>query len=116
MSLSADVEGVDRLVGTLDAAAAALVDIDLHPIGRDLVAAAIPRTRVRSGRLVDTVRAAIVDDTVVLEAGGIDGVDYAGYVHALDPWLAETVAAETDHVVDQVTDQVVDITDTITGV
>lgn len=112
MSLSASIEGVDQLVDTLEAAAAQLVDLDLHPLAADLQSAAVPRTRVDRGWLRDTVRATVVDDGVILEAGS-DRVDYAGIVHAYDPWLAETIDAVP--VVDQVVDQVVDITDTIHG-
>ena len=114
MSLTASLEGVDRLVGTLEAAADAVVSLDLDPIATDLETAALPRTRVDRGWLRDTVRASVVDDSVVLEAGG-GRVDYAGIVHAYDPWLAETVSTEASRVTDQVTDQVVDIVETIEG-
>lgn len=112
MSVSASFEGVDRLVDTLEAAAADLVDLDLHPIAGDLVAAAVPRTRVDRGWLRDTVRASVVDDAVILEAGG-GPVTYAGIVHAYDPWLADAVDATP--VVDDVVDQVDDIIQTIQG-
>lgn len=115
MSLSADLEGVDRLVDTLERAAGDLVDLDLRPIAGDLVVAALPRTRVDRGWLRDTVRASVVDDAVVLEAGG-GAVDYAGIVHAYDPWLSDTIAAQSDQVVDQVVDQVDNIIATIQGV
>jgi hypothetical protein len=112
MSIVATFEGVDRLVDTLEAAADALVDLDLNPLAVDLETAALPRTRVDRGWLRDTVRASVVDDAVILEAGG-GAVDYAGIVHAYDPWLAEAI--EATPVVDQVTDQVVDIVETIHG-
>jgi hypothetical protein len=115
VSVTASVEGVDRLVGTLEAAAGDLVDLDLSPVAVDLAAAAVPRTRVDRGWLRDTVRASVVDDAVVLEAGG-GPVDYAGIVHAYDPWLAETITAEETRVVDQVTDQVVDIIESVQGI
>lgn len=73
------------------------------------------RTRVDRGWLRDTVRASVVDDAVVLEAGG-GPVDYAGFVHAYDPWLSETLTATETTVVDQVTDQVDDIAATIHGI
>lgn len=114
MSITADLEGVDRLVATLEAAADDLVSLDLQPIAVDLQAAAVPRTRVRSGRLRDTVRASVVDDDVILEAGSPD-VDYAGIVHAYDPWLADTVLAEETQVVDLLEQQVDDIVSTIEG-
>lgn len=112
MSVTATFEGVDRFVDTLEAAGRALVDLDLDPLAGDLQTTAIPRTRVRSGRLRDTVRASVVDDDVILEAGGGD-VDYAGIVHAYDPWLSESIAATP--VVDLVVDQVAGIVSTIQG-
>ena len=114
MSIAASVEGVDRLVDTLEAAADAVAVLDLDPIAADLEVAALPRTRVDRGWLRDTVRASVVDDAVILEAGG-GPVDYAGIVHAYDPWLTETLTAQTDRVVDLVVVEVVDAVDLIQG-
>lgn len=115
MSLTASVEGVDRLVGTLDDAAGLLVDLAPPPQAGDvLVAAARPRTPYDRGFLVDTVQAGVVDQAVVLSAGTRD-VYYAAIVHARRPWLADTIADQADTITQLVVDQVDDVIDTITG-
>lgn len=114
MSLTADVEGVDRLADTLAAASAELLDLNLTPLGTALVDAALPRTPRRTGKLAQTVRASVVDQTVTLTAGAA-GVDYATYVHAANPWLAKTITDQTDRAADLVTTQVVDVVGTIQG-
>lgn len=113
MSLTASVEGVDRLAATLDDAGQRLQR--LVPAGGDaLVSAALPRTPRRTGRLAGTVRAFVVDQQLVLTAGG-GGVDYAAIVHASQPWLADTLRDQVDEQLDTVLAQVTTITDTIQG-
>ena len=115
MSLTASVEGVDRLAATLTDAASDLVRLAPSPqAGDKLVSAALPRTPVRIGRLRRTVRAFVVDQQLVLTAGG-GAVDYAAIIHARRPWLADTLAEQADEVVDTVADQVTHIIDTIQG-
>lgn len=116
MSLTADLHEVDRLVGDLDDVAGRLVDVD-QPAGiiaDDLVAAAQPVTPYDRGNLVKTVRATVVAGDVILVAGGT-GVDYAGPVHARQPWLADTVTRQLDQAVDTLTDHLTDIVGTIEG-
>ena len=113
MSLSASVEGVDRLVATLQDAGHQLERIT-PPGGEELVSAALPRTPRRTGLLAGTVRAFVADQELVLTAGG-GPVDYAAIVHANQPWLADTIRDQADRITDQVVDQVIDITDTIRG-
>lgn len=115
MSLTASVEGVDRLVDTLDDAGRRLVDLaPPDQAGDVLVAAAIPTTPRDKGLLVQTVQATVVDQDLILTAGG-GVVDYAAIVHADRPWLADTIRDQADRITDLVLDDVVDITHTIQG-
>jgi hypothetical protein len=115
VTLTASVEGVDRLVDTLDDAARRLVELAPSPAAGDLlVAAAIPVTPRDKGDLVKTVAATVVDQDHVLVAGG-GVVDYAAIVHANRPWLADTIRDRTDQVIDTVDNQVTDIVTTIEG-
>lgn len=113
MSLTASVEGVDQLVGSLGDASQQLQKL-APPGGDALVSAALPRTPRRTGLLAGTVRAFVADQELVLTAGG-GPVDYAAIVHANHPWLADTIRDQADRITDQVVDQVEQITDTIRG-
>lgn len=113
MSLTASVEGVGRLVATLDDAGRRLQQL-APPGGDALVEAALPRTPRRTGRLAGTVRSFVVDQQLVLSAGGGE-VYYAALVHARRPWLADTVRDQAETVTDLVVDQVNHIIDTIQG-
>jgi hypothetical protein len=115
VSLTASVEGADRLVATLDDAATALTGLQPAPQAADvLVATAVPITPRDKGDLVQTVAATVVDQDLVLTAGG-GVVDYAAIVHATRPWLADTIRDRTDQVIDTVDNQVTDIVTTIEG-
>lgn len=117
MSVSADLQAVDRLVDQLQDAAGDLVDQLDRPAGivaDQLVAAAQPVTPHDRGLLVQTVRASVVAGDPILVAGGT-GVDYAGYVHARQPWLADTITRQTDEAVDTYTAYLADVVGTIEG-
>ena len=112
--LTASVEGVTALVNSLDGAAAELARLDHTPGATALAAAAEARTPRRTGALAATVRASVVDDGLIVEAGG-GSVDYAGVVHAHTPFIADAIAAQTDTVVDAYATQLETIIDTVKG-
>lgn len=115
MTVSADTSDVDQLADQLVAVAGDLVDrVDQAAgvVADDLVAAAQPVTPRDRGNLVKTVRAAVVAGDVILVAGGA-GVDYAGFVHARQPWLADTIQRQADQAVDTITTELTDLVGTI---
>lgn len=114
----ADVEieafGATRLASTLDDAAGVLVD--LAQVNRDagelaIGAADIP---VRTGALKATARVE-ADAIGFALAAGSEAVDYAGTVHARDPFFTDALTAREGEVVDRYIDHIESTLDEIHG-
>ena len=105
------IEGITDLVSSLDDAARALeANQAAHDAaGRLLVAKAEPRTPRRTGTLAAGVRYDAADGVTVLA----DDVRYAPFVHAAQPWLAETIDDQVTPVVEIFRDEVEQIVHTI---
>lgn len=117
LALAVDVQGIEPLARSLDAAAGALADtaaVDARA-GAVLVSTALPITPRRTGKLADTVAATVLaTGGVSLTAGG-PGVAYAANVHARRPWLRESTERATDQITDLYHTHVTDVVDTIKG-
>lgn len=108
-----EVDGLDIFNRTTAAAAADLANLhDAHAeAGQLLVGRARPRTRRDTGALADGVDyEADAHETTLL-----DDVDYAVFVHAYDPWLAETLDDSQQAVVDVFIDEIEHVVSTIHG-
>lgn len=105
MSPPAEVEGLGQMLQTLDAAADAIQDLDLDPVGGIVAGAARKAAPRRTGALAATVQAQVVGGIVHVTAGG-PGVDYARPVHARNPWIARTITEQQTELLDTLTDSV----------
>ncbi len=107
------VDGLQRLTSTLEAAARDLIDLsEVHAdAGRYLTGKAQAAAPRLTGRLAEshtyTARAGYAEVTA--------GTPYAAAVHARKPWLASTLTKHTDDVLDIYATHVDDIVQTIKG-
>lgn len=89
------ITGLDSLVDGMDAAAHDLAGLpDAHrEAGRVLTTRAQTNAPRRTGTLAASHGPTVTDDALVVTASA----PYAGYVHAYNPWLADTLeAAQSD--------------------
>lgn len=104
MTTGVEVDGLANFQRTAARAADELRDLaDAHDkAGRLLVDRARPRTRRRTGNLAALVRYDVDSNVTTLT----DDADYAVFVHAYDPWLAETVEDSQGEVVEIFVDEI----------
>jgi hypothetical protein len=110
----AGVQGVGRLVDTLQSAADQLTRLDdaAETSGALLVQRAGQNAPRRTGYLA-------AQHTAVIHAGSVQIVNsarYAAAVHARKPWLSHTLADNVDQVTTIYADQVADLVETIEGI
>lgn len=110
--LTASVQGADRLAATLTDAGQAITD-DLADAHRDagrlsLDAAVIPRD---TGHLADTSVVAVTADGFALTSAA----DYAGAVHARDPFFTRAIEAKADAIGGLYLDHITDALNTVQG-
>lgn len=88
------MKGLDSLVDGLDAAAHELADLpDAHrEVGQLLTSRAQTASPRRTGVLAASHGATVQDDAVLVTATA----PYAGFVHARNPWLADTLQTSTE--------------------
>lgn len=105
--MSADVEGVARLVSTLDQAATDIEDLTdgRRAAGQVLEDAGRATSPRLSGALAATVTYQLGPGLVALTAGS-STVRYAGKVHARKPWLRQAVQDHRQDVLDAYTEDV----------
>lgn len=101
--MGAETRGIDDLRASLDSAARALAT-DLPPVevGQQLVsrgAAAAPR---ETGTLANSHQLVITAGRLTV----IAAAPHAAIVHAKQPWLDETLTAETDQIIDAAAEKV----------
>lgn len=114
MTLSADVDGLDRLTRSVDAAADDLVDLDqVNADAAAQVVRAVEAPRV-TGTLADTVTATVDRDGWTVTAGG-KRAPYVAIVHARNPFLTRAMQAREEAVIDAYRDHVTDTVNTIQG-
>lgn len=111
-----EVEGVGRLVDTLNAASDQLDDLAIadQRVG-SLVAVAVRRTAPkRTGALSDSTKVSIVGGLVEVTAGG-GNVDYAVPVHKRDPWMVRAAKATQGDIIRTYTEEAARAVDQIKG-
>lgn len=102
--MPADVEGVSRLVDTLDAAAGQLAELPaLDEVGGLVAGVAKADAPRRTGALADTVDYQVEGGIVHITAGG-GGVDYAGAVHKRNPFIARAMQQQEAEILQQLTE------------
>ena len=111
-----DVEGVDRLVDTLDAAADQLQHLEeTEQRAGSLVAGVARKEAPRlTGALAETITATVTGGLVEVTAGG-GNVDYAAAVHKRNPWMTRASQATEADVIRIFTEAAEDIAGTIKG-
>lgn len=111
MADGSGIQGVDRLVDTLDAAAHELAGLTDPEAGQLLSNRAETTAPRKSGFLAD-------QHELIVDAGEMTIVNTAGYaaiVHAREPWLTTALDAMTEEITNSYADDVADIVDQITG-
>ncbi len=102
--MPADVEGVDRLVDTLDAAAGALGALPaLGDVGGLVAGVARADAPRRTGALASTVAHQVAGGIVHITAGG-SGVNYAAAVHKRIPFITRAVELEEAEILQLLTE------------
>lgn len=111
MAGGTDLQGVDGLRASLETAATKLAGLAPPEAGQLLLADATAASPRDTGVLAES-------HDLVVQAGSLTVVaaaPYAAIVHARDPWLADTLTADQERVLDIYTDEVADIVDHIKG-
>lgn len=114
MTLTADVDGLDRFTRSVDAAADELADLDqVNAQAAAQVVQAVEAPRL-TGTLADTVEAVVDRDGFRVTAGG-SRAPYVAIVHARNPFLTRAMNARQADVVDTYREHITDTVNTIQG-